>query len=315
MGKLLRNMENQSQFAFSILPAITPVPMTIARRALSLLILALPIWLTACKSTESKSGSSKINAIVSVRDQKMGVYDREGKLIDRYKISTSKFGVGDRPGSCCTPLGRHEIVAKIGAGLPAGAVLKSRHWNGEVLKPNAPGRDPIVSRILWLNGLEAKNRNAYGRFIYIHGTTEENRLGSAASYGCVRMAAADVIKLYKQLGVGSKVTIVTERLPRATSGNADAPPPVAPLPVQQAPIDVTEAATSNIAYQAPSAEGLPPATQGNNAVLSPVRVPASDAARAAAAAEVARPQPVVPGPSVVLKSRGYTPGRSARSDG
>jgi hypothetical protein len=276
--------------------------------------LLLVLALSSCKST-NKSGSSRVNAIVSVRDQKMGVYDKDGELIGKYKISTSKFGVGDRPGSNCTPLGRHEVVAKIGSGLPAGAVLKSRHWNGEVLKPNAPGRDPIVSRILWLSGMEARNRNAYGRFIYIHGTTEESRLGSAASYGCVRMAASDVIDLYGKLGVGSKVTIMTDRLPRATTGDPDAEPPVVPAApaVETPPLDVTSAAqNNNIAYSAPTAvPSGEPALSGND-VLAPARqaVAPADAARAAAAAEVARPQPVVPGPNVVLKTRGYSPGRS-----
>jgi hypothetical protein len=105
-------------------------------------------------------------------------------------------------------------VAKIGHGLPNGAVLKSRQWNGEVLPPNAPGRDPIVSRILWLKGLETQNRNAYHRFIYIHGTPEEKNLGKPASYGCIRMGMKDVIRLFEDLPIGSRVEITPKHLPR-----------------------------------------------------------------------------------------------------
>lgn len=170
------------------------------------LISASALLLTQCSS-------SRPELVVSVKEQKLGCYDDQGKLVRQYRVSTSKFGIGDRPGSCCTPLGKHEIVAKIGHGLPPGAVLKSRQWNGEVLKPNAPGRDPIVSRILWLRGLEGSNRNAFNRYIYIHGTTEEARLGTPASYGCIRMSARDVIDIFNKTGIGAKVTITQGSLP------------------------------------------------------------------------------------------------------
>lgn len=168
----------------------------------------LAVVLCQCTSQIPKG-----DVVVSVKDQKLGIYDHDGKLAKSYVISTSKFGVGDQRGSNRTPLGQHEIVAKIGKGLPTGAVLKSRHWNGEVLKPNAPGRDPIVSRILWLKGMERSNRNAYNRFIYIHGTPEENRLGKPASYGCVRMGMKDVCDLFNSVGVGARVVITRGHLP------------------------------------------------------------------------------------------------------
>lgn len=161
----------------------------------------------------SKPGSE---VVVSVKDQKMGIYT-EGQLKKQYVISTSKFGLGDEPNSYRTPLGKHEVIAKIGHGLPPGAVLKSRHWNGEVLKPNAPGRDPIVSRILWLRGLEKDNRNAMRRYIYIHGTTEESRLGSPASYGCIRMGMKDVVDAFEEVGIGAKVVITKGHLPHGKS--------------------------------------------------------------------------------------------------
>lgn len=168
-------------------------------------------FLCQCNSIPPKG-----DVVVSVKDQKLGIYSPDGKLAKQYVISTSKFGVGDKRGSNRTPLGKHEIVAKIGKGLPAGAVLKSRRWNGEVLKPNAPGRDPIVSRILWLKGMESANKNAFNRFIYIHGTPEENRLGTPASYGCVRMGMKDVVDLFNSVSVGAKVVITKSHLPPGT---------------------------------------------------------------------------------------------------
>jgi len=87
-------------------------------------------------------------------------------------------------------------------------VFKSRRPTGEVLKPNAPGRDPIVSRILWLKGTDYHNRNTFGRCIYIHGTPEEYRLGSPASYGCIRMGMRDVCDLYRRVGEGAEVRVI-----------------------------------------------------------------------------------------------------------
>jgi lipoprotein-anchoring transpeptidase ErfK/SrfK len=154
--------------------------------------------------------------LVSVRDQKM-LLIRDGQPVKAYKISTSKFGLGDQPGSNRTPLGRMKVAKKIGCGQPAGAVFKSRRPTGEVLKPNAPGRDPIVSRILWLTGTNAYNRNAYRRYIYIHGTPEVNRLGTPASFGCIRMGTRDVVDLYNRVGTGADVYVMRGSLPRSVA--------------------------------------------------------------------------------------------------
>jgi lipoprotein-anchoring transpeptidase ErfK/SrfK len=81
-----------------------------------------------------------------------------------------------------------------------------------VLAPGAPGRDPIVTRILWLDGQEPGNRNAFGRYIYIHGTPQEGMLGTPVSYGCIRMSSADVIALYELIGRGARVEITEEPL-------------------------------------------------------------------------------------------------------
>ncbi len=144
--------------------------------------------------------------IISTGDQSMVVL-RDGTPIARYPVSTSKFGLGDRPGSNATPLGTLRVKKKIGGGAPAGAVFKSRRPTGEVIGVDAPGRDPIVTRILWLDGLEAGNRNAFGRCIYIHGTPEERNIGTPASYGCIRMRSRDVIELFDTVGNGARVII------------------------------------------------------------------------------------------------------------
>ncbi len=150
--------------------------------------------------------------IVSVPDQKMRVFEK-GRLISEYAVSTSKFGLGDRRGSNATPLGRLQVRKKIGDGAPLGAVFKSRRPTGEILRPNAPGRDPIVTRILWLDGLERCNAHSFARTIYIHGTPEEWRIGTPASYGCIRMKSADVIQLYDRVGLGAEINIVNAPLP------------------------------------------------------------------------------------------------------
>lgn len=148
---------------------------------------------------------------VSVADQKMVLTDR-GRIVAVYPVSTSKFGEGGGWGSNTTPLGRHRVARKLGGGLPAGAVLKSRRFTGEILEPNAPGRDPVVTRVLWLDGVESHNRDSLSRHIYIHGTTEERKVGERASYGCIRMRSSDVVDLYSRVGVGARVDIFTEPL-------------------------------------------------------------------------------------------------------
>ncbi len=149
--------------------------------------------------------------IVSIPEQRMAVL-RDGQPIATYPVSTSKFGLGDIPGRSETPLGNLEIARKIGAGAPSGAVFKNRERTGEVVAPDSPGRDPIVSRILWLRGLEPQNARAFARYIYIHGTPEERNIGFAASYGCIRMRSRDVIQLFDLVGTGARVTITTAPL-------------------------------------------------------------------------------------------------------
>ncbi len=152
-----------------------------------------------------------------------------------YPVSTSKFGLGDDPGSRATPLGELEVARKIGGGAPLGAVFKSRRPTGEVLAPDAPGRDPVVTRILWLRGLDAGNGHAFDRYIYIHGTPEERRIGQPASFGCVRMRSRDVSALYDVVGTGAKVIIRDAPLSEATAPYLAARPGTAPRPAATAP--------------------------------------------------------------------------------
>ena len=144
--------------------------------------------------------------IISVPDQQLGLVDR-GKLISKYSISTSKFGLGDGNGSYRTPLGTLFVSGKFGDRLAAGAVIKSRVATGEIVNPNAPGRDAIVSRVIWLRGMENQNRLARDRCIYIHGTPEERTIGRPASFGCIRMRSKDVIALYSLVHIGTHVRI------------------------------------------------------------------------------------------------------------
>lgn len=152
--------------------------------------------------------------VISVAEQQLALVDEGGSVLRKYPVSTSKFGLGDSFGSYKTPLGRLRVCGKLGDKLPEGAVFKRRNFSGEVIPKNAPGRDPIVTRILWLEGVEAGNKNARNRCIYIHGTPQERSIGKASSFGCVRMRSHDVIGLFDAVPVGTAVTIVAGKLPR-----------------------------------------------------------------------------------------------------
>jgi lipoprotein-anchoring transpeptidase ErfK/SrfK len=170
--------------------------------------------------------------VISTRDQKLALLDR-GNVMAIYPVSTSKFGLGDWRGSRFTPLGQLQIAEKIGDNAAPGTVFKNRNRTGEVVLANSPGRDPIVTRILWLRGRESQNANAFARDIYIHGTPEERLIGTPASYGCVRMRSTDIVQLYNIVGVGAAVTIVDASLvsavPGMVSGHSMGPENTAPF--------------------------------------------------------------------------------------
>lgn len=159
----------------------------------------------------SAANAADIQLRVSVPEQKLYVFNGE-KKVSTFRVSTSAFGLGDGRGTYSTPLGQLEIASKVGGGAPIGTVFKGRCRTGEVCEVNAKGRDPIVTRILHLRGLEKQNARAYGRGIYIHGTPEERRIGRPASYGCIRMKSKDVVALYEMVGVGTRVEITDQRI-------------------------------------------------------------------------------------------------------
>ena len=190
-------------------------------------LLLVTLFLASCAAPDTQH-----HIVISTRDQTLALLDR-GTLLATYPVSTSKFGLGDRPGSRFTPLGQLQIAEKIGANAPSGAVFKDRRRTGEIVLANSPGRDPIVTRILWLRGRESQNANAFARDIYIHGTPEERLIGRPASYGCIRMCSTDVVQLYNIVGVGAAVTIVdvplVSAVPGMVSGHSMGPENTAPF--------------------------------------------------------------------------------------
>src|SRR2546423_5628670 len=184
-----------------------------------LLVAVVALLVSSCVAPDTRH-----RIVVSIPEQRLALLDN-GALIATFPVSTSKFTIGDAPGSRGTPLGELEIAKKIGDGATSGTVFKDRRPTGEVLAPDAPGRDPIVSRILWLRGLETQNANAYGRYIYIHGTAEERNVGKRASYGCIRMRSRDVIQLCDVVGWGARVTILDQPLAAIVPSLAPVPGP------------------------------------------------------------------------------------------
>ena len=174
--------------------------------------LVLALFLASCAAPDTQH-----HIVISTREQKLAVLDR-GTLLATYPVSTSKFGLGDYLRSSRTPLGELQVAKKIGDNAPLGAVFKDRVRTGEIVAPNSTGRDPIVTRILWLRGRETQNAHAFGRYIYIHGTPEERLIGRPASYGCIRMRSIDIVQLYNVVGVGAAVTIVDAPLVSAVPG-------------------------------------------------------------------------------------------------
>ncbi len=152
---------------------------------------------------------------ISISAQRLAIIENH-QIVQTYPVSTAKKGTGAQKGSYCTPLGWHKIRAKIGAGQPLNAVFIGRRATGEIynqaLKQQYPERDWILTRILWLGGLEP-GRNRYGdvdtawRYIYIHGCPDELMAGFPESHGCIRMKNADVADLFGRVNAGLSVYI------------------------------------------------------------------------------------------------------------
>ena len=159
--------------------------------------------------------SNKI--IVSVPSQTLQLMSADGAVLFETSIATAKNGIGQQLGSECTPIGKHYIRAKIGAGQPANAVFVGRRPTGELfneqLRQTHPRRDWILTRILWLCGTEAgKNRlgnvDTMRRYIYIHGAPNGDEMGIPSSHGCVKMRNQDIIQLFDRVAAGTPVNIL-----------------------------------------------------------------------------------------------------------
>ncbi len=150
-----------------------------------------------------KSAQASIH--ISVRAQELTL-KRGRKKLATYPVSTSRFGLGSKEGSMRTPTGRFRIAETIGDGMPLGTVFKNRR-PVKATKKLLREEDLIMTRILWLDGLEARNANTHGRFIYIHGTNYEENIGEPASHGCIRMRNADLVELFELVEPGTPVAI------------------------------------------------------------------------------------------------------------
>jgi L,D-transpeptidase YbiS len=154
---------------------------------------------------------------ISLPGQKLTLLDAGGRELRRYPVSTSRNGAGETQGSFCTPRGRHLVRARIGAGQPVNTVFVRRRPTGEIWTPEFgerfPGRDWILTRILWLSGCEP-GRNRLGkvdtmrRYIYIHGSPDSVELGRPGSIGCIRMRNRDVIELFDLVAPCAPVEII-----------------------------------------------------------------------------------------------------------
>ena len=176
-------------------------------------------FLLACKKREI--APTRFVLIVSIANQTVSLFEKcpmplclcgeKYIFVKKFRCSTSRFGIGQTEGTNCTPLGLHRIVEKIGGGWPVGTVFKGRQPIGYTWKGLPLAK--ITTRILWLEGLEpgfnrGGNVDSHNRYIYIHGTGDEPSLGSPASYGCIHLAADDLIPLFDKLPSGTLVWIV-----------------------------------------------------------------------------------------------------------
>ncbi len=165
------------------------------------------------------TGSVTVLIETGIASQTLILRDDAGKKLAQWRIASALKGVGEQYGSERTPRGWHVIRARIGAGLPAGAVLVSRRPTGEIYAPELrrrfPGRDWILTRILWLSGLE-RGRNRLGqvdtmrRYIYIHGCPDEDPMGVPSSHGCIKMRNSEIIELFDRVPAGTRVHIREE---------------------------------------------------------------------------------------------------------
>ena len=153
---------------------------------------------------------------INVAEQQLSLYDSDDQLLQQYSVSTSKYGTGNQNGSEQTPLGLHRVKDKLGGAMPVNEVFIGRVPHGNLDECKERGvelpDDVIMSRILWLEGMEpGRNQggyvDTYQRYIYIHGTNHEDKIGAPSSIGCIRMRNEDIVNLYRLVEVGSEVLI------------------------------------------------------------------------------------------------------------
>jgi lipoprotein-anchoring transpeptidase ErfK/SrfK len=145
------------------------------------------------------------NIHISIRDQRLTLKE-DDISIRTYPVSTSRFGIGTEEGSLKTPTGQFRVAEKIGDGMASDTVFRGR-VPLQLNDPLPATEDFVMSRILWLDGLEEHNANTRGRFIYIHGTKHEDKIGTPASRGCVRMRNLDIVELFDLVEEGTPVII------------------------------------------------------------------------------------------------------------
>ncbi|MCK5876937.1 MAG: L,D-transpeptidase [Candidatus Marithrix sp.] len=199
--------------------------MTISKYFCILLITLVPVSLTYLQAEEINTTLNstmyinqpldKAEITVNIAEQKLYLYKENHELVKIYEISTSKFGEGSTANSGKTPLGLHHIENKIGADAQEGVIFKARQNTGKLAKINNETKDLVTTRIMWLKGLEkgknsGKGIDSYKRYIYIHGTAAENKIGQQASHGCVRMLNSEVIELFNLVKEKTLVNIVME---------------------------------------------------------------------------------------------------------
>jgi hypothetical protein len=156
-------------------------------------------------STSTKESDPPQSIVIEIEHQVLKL--RTGlHLTASYPISSSRFGLGSEEGSFRTPTGRFRICDKIGTGAPRGMVFKGRIPTGEIATPGGE-EDHVLTRILWLEGLDEENRNTRDRYIYIHGTNQEELIGTPASHGCIRLKNHEMIDLYDRVATGTEVHI------------------------------------------------------------------------------------------------------------
>ena len=171
-------------------------------------------------NNENFNKKSNVHLVINIAQQNLTLY-QDDKELTQYTVSTAKNGIGSQQDSGCTPLGKHFIAKKIGANEPMNAVFIGRIPTGEIysaeLCKRQPERDWILSRILWLSGLEEglnKGSNSQGgcdtyqRYIYIHGTPDSEPMGAPLSHGCIRMRNEDIMELFEQVKEGTAVKII-----------------------------------------------------------------------------------------------------------